>query len=97
MELKKKRKVNKALTDSYHNNPCVVCGSRYGTHGHHMKTKGSGGDDIVENLISLCFNHHCEIGQIGIKKFIKKYPWVEKIFREKGWEIIMGKWKRGIQ
>ena len=27
-------------------------------HPHHMKTRGSGGDDSAENIISLCPYHH---------------------------------------
>jgi 5-methylcytosine-specific restriction endonuclease McrA len=27
---------------------------------HHIQTRGSGGDDAVENLITLCRKHHSE-------------------------------------
>jgi len=39
----------------------------------HVKTKGSGGDDVPENLMPLCRFHHVEKGTIGVKTFIKKY------------------------
>lgn len=29
-------------------------------HPHHMQTRGAGGDDVVENIISLCPRHHDE-------------------------------------
>jgi hypothetical protein len=29
-----------------------------GAHGHHIDTRGSGGDDTKENLITLCPRHH---------------------------------------
>ena len=33
---------------------CEYCGCLGTVHVHHIKTKGSGGHDIPENLISLC-------------------------------------------
>ena len=29
-----------------------------GLDAHHIDTRGSGGDDVVENLITLCRKHH---------------------------------------
>ena len=34
---------------------------------HHIKTKGSGGDDTRENLITLCRKHHNEAQERKIK------------------------------
>ena len=33
-------------------------GCSNGLDAHHIKTKGSGGDDTKENLITLCRRHH---------------------------------------
>ncbi len=47
---------------------------------HHIKTRGSGGKD-KDNLISLCWEHHRQVEQIGVKKFIQEYPWVRGDFK----------------
>lgn len=45
---------------------CCMYGLFYGgecagvLHPHHIKSKGSGGDDDVKNLITLCAKHHDE-------------------------------------
>lgn len=39
---------------------CEVCGAQAHGEPHHIKTKGSGGHDIRENLIQLCWSCHYE-------------------------------------
>ena len=36
---------------------CEICGQAARRFPHHLKTRGAGGDDIPENLISLCMIH----------------------------------------
>ena len=72
---KVKRIVDKPLTRRFAQMPCSI---GYVTHmrpiaGHHIKTKGSGGDDVDDNLISLCASHHAEIHSMGIKAFLDAY------------------------
>lgn len=43
------------------------------TEPHHVKTRGAGGDDTIENLMPLCHYHHDEVGRLGRQSFIKKY------------------------
>ena len=38
-----------------------------GLDGHHIKTRGSGGDDVLENIISLCRMHHDMAGAYKIE------------------------------
>lgn len=45
-------KDKKAIAKKSH--VCQFCGKAGVTHSHHIKTKGSGGDDKEENLIELC-------------------------------------------
>lgn len=45
-------KDKKAITKKDH--ICKYCGKAGVTHSHHIKTKGSGGNDTEENLIELC-------------------------------------------
>lgn len=47
---------------------CQICGKKTSTEKHHKKSKGSGGDDIEENLIEVCRICHTKIhtGEIKI-------------------------------
>lgn len=38
---------------------CIVCGDQP-VDPHHIKTKGSGGDDAPSNIMPLCREHHCD-------------------------------------
>lgn len=42
------------------NNKCFVCGYKNFLDIHHIKHKSDGGQDIIENVIVLCSNHHKE-------------------------------------
>jgi hypothetical protein len=56
--------------------PCAVCGRRPPNDPHHLKSRGAGGGDEPENLLSLCREHHTEMHKIGALTFLKKYPHV---------------------
>jgi len=51
---------------------CEVCGSPW-IHVHHIRSRGAGGDDEAENLMSLCPEHHTEYHTIGGRAFGQKY------------------------
>ncbi len=70
---KPKRIVDRKLLDSYQGKPCAICGKTDGTVAHHVKTRGSGGGDVRENLAVLCGQHHNEIHARGTETFKKKY------------------------
>jgi 5-methylcytosine-specific restriction endonuclease McrA len=40
---------------------CFMCGKRGQTEHHHIKSKGSGGNDIESNLIEVCRICHTKI------------------------------------
>lgn len=52
---------------------CQVCGRWGVVHVHHIKTRGSGGGDVPENLISLCYECHTKAhaGKLS-KEFLKE-------------------------
>jgi hypothetical protein len=83
--MKKKRIVDKALTDFIKTLPCMACGRTSNIHAHHVTTRGAGGHDTPENLSPLCATHHTEIHKIGVVKFFTKYPmfktWLQKAER----------------
>ena len=52
---------------------CKLCGKCGQTEKHHIKSKGSGGDDSEENLIEVCRMCHTKIhtGEIRKKDILK--------------------------
>lgn len=76
---------NHDLCESYRKMPCIVCGSYNLVSGHHLRTRGSGGLDIKENLIPLCLNHHTEVHQISLTRFCQKYSAVKWYIVSNGW------------
>jgi len=78
-----KRNIELAL--KYRNMLCEVCGS-IKANGHHIKSFGSSQIDEDWNMIALCFNCHRQIHDIGLVRFVKRYPKIKNILKEKGWE-----------
>ncbi len=92
-----KRKRDKNLAAYFRSKPCTVCGIEDNTiSGDHIKTFGSGGECCHENMWSLCFKHHREKEDNGLTVFTNKYPHLELILKQKGWEFdeFSGKWIR---
>ena len=81
-----KRKRNKELAEYYAKRPCDVCGSRNFVSGHHVKSFASGGACSPDNLISLCFEHHRQIHDIGNTKFADRHIRFKQWLISNGWE-----------
>ena len=47
---------------------CQLCGKGPPSDAHHIKTRGSGGGDELENLIAACRSCHTRIHMEGLKK-----------------------------
>lgn len=64
---KQKRIQNKKLLKDK-KGKCKICGKTGATEKHHIKTKGSGGNDTEDNLIEVCRICHTKIhtGEIKI-------------------------------
>lgn len=69
---KNKRIVNKKLLKDK-KGVCELCGKKGQTEKHHIKTKGSGGNDTKDNLIEICRVCHTKIHQGEIKINRKEY------------------------
>lgn len=54
-------------------NSCVICGAFEQLHIHHIKTRGSGGDDSYHNLITLCHQCHTEKAHGKHSKYYRKF------------------------
>lgn len=79
------------MLDKVRNLNCVVCG-KAGSDPHHIKTRGAGGGDLEENLVSLCRLHHSQIHLYGLSKMVSLHPNFEYFLKEKGWEVDQGRW-----
>lgn len=69
---KPKRIRDPELLAEVRGSPCCVCG-RYAEPAH-VKSRGSGGDDVPENIVPLCRIHHTIQHAMGWKRFKEKYP-----------------------
>lgn len=65
---KNKRIVNKKLINKKKHNCEYCCKKNCYTNTHHIKSKGSGGNDTEENLIELCGDCHRKVHDGTIKK-----------------------------
>jgi hypothetical protein len=75
MFIKRKRVIDKKLMASFKDKTCLINDKNClgDVCAHHLKSQGSGGDDIIENLIPVCIFHHNEIHMIGSYTFKRKY------------------------
>lgn len=70
---KAKRLENKENIIFIQSFPCMVCKKSAPSEAHHWKSKGSGGSDHLNNLLSCCRLCHVEFHTIGAKSFWSKY------------------------
>lgn len=78
---KRRRLVDNEAMQEARERPCAVCGARAPSDPHHLKSRGSGGGDEPDNLLSLCRRHHTEVHQIGGITFLNKYPHIRAIMK----------------
>jgi len=95
---KKRRIVDPVLLKLVGSLPCVACGYDK-SDAAHIRSKGSGGDDVIDNLLSLCRNchqvQHSSTAYIaGWDRLLSMYPHLVPILRDKGWELCGKKMRR---
>lgn len=83
---KDKRVQDRAMLDESHKARCIVCG-RQGCDPAHVKSKGSGGDDVWWNRLHYCRVHHTEQHSKGHAYMMDKYPVVKRVMESMGWYI----------
>jgi hypothetical protein len=84
--MKSKRIVNTALINVIKRGSCVICRSP-NPDAHHVKSKKSGGDDVINNLMPLCRVHHIEVHKIGLSRFSDKYDNAQAWLVSYEWEF----------
>ena len=91
---KHKRIVDKDLLALYRRHPCLLCKTTQGVVAHHIKTKGSGGPDVLWNLIPLCPRHHDEVHRKGLKDFTNRYGPAKAWLLFWGWsfDVVADQW-----
>lgn len=76
---------DKKLLKAVREKGCLICGRISDT--AHIKSRGSGGHDSVDNLLPLCRDHHREQHSKGWNYFVQKYEVIKDVLLEKGWEM----------
>ena len=69
---KSKRIVDKDMIKYVMQKPCLCCG-KVPSVAHHVKTRGAGGGDTLDNLMPLCWMHHGQLHYEGYAKMIDKH------------------------
>jgi len=83
---KPSRVKNRMLLDTYHRLACSTgCGVL--SDPAHIKSRGAGGGDVVENVMPLCREHHTEQHSLGWKRFSQRYILVAVALKERGWSF----------
>ena len=87
--MKNKRIKDRKMLNRYHTMSCWACG-KVGCDPAHIKSRGARGDDIPENVMALCRDHHNEQGRVGIITFLFKYDMIWQRLVTMGWEMLPG-------
>lgn len=85
--MKKKRDTEVAASIKKENS-CLCCGSFYQVEGHHVKSFGSGGPCLPENMAPVCRVHHGRWHNKGSVWMADTWPRVRKWLISNGWEIV---------
>ena len=64
---------------------CVLCGKKADK--AHIRSKGAGGGNGLDDIIPLCREMHAEQQRSGGSAMIKKYPKLKEELSVRGWEI----------
>lgn len=83
---KPRRIVDEGLLEEVRRLPCAVCG-RGPVDPAHIKSRGAGGPDTLENLLPLCRSHHTQHHRIGWVRFCDINPKAHRALVARGWEF----------
>lgn len=71
---KNKRIKDRKLLQEIRGQECAVKGCFRKGMPAHIRSVGAGGDDVPENLVPLCADHHIRQHAMGWKVFKEKHP-----------------------
>jgi hypothetical protein len=93
--VKPKRIVDRELLETVRNLPCMACGIQPAGHAHHVDSRGAGGDDVFDNLMSLCPTHHAQWHQKGPGYMMDHYESVTTWLEIAGRHDVIARAERG--
>lgn len=88
---KPKRIEDRKLLDRKRLEPCSACGleDEERVDPHHLNTVGASGDDLDENVIPLCSEHHTYLHARGLIDTVLKFKGVlEWLYKNKRLDLI---------
>lgn len=90
----KKEKKNDANLDLVRAMPCAACGKPGPSDPDHIKTRGAGGIDAMDNLWPLCRWCHTFRHKQGLQELIRRFPVAKKELLKRGWyfDEVFRKW-----
>jgi hypothetical protein len=93
-----KRKIDLDLLEIFRRRPCDSCGRgssiEYPSHPAHIKSRGSGGNDEEENLLSFCAKCHHNQHLMGWHKFVGSNLKLIETLDKKGWTLLNKRMRR---
>lgn len=96
---KTKRIVDEKLLKRVRARPCDACGKcstkEYPNQACHIRSKGAFGDDIENNLLTMCPLCHHNQHLFGWKRFLSENEFLRQKLAQKGWRI--GNYNKLIQ
>lgn len=93
---KSNRVKNPKLLEAVRKQPCLICKKIGSCDPHHIKSVGSGGSDVEDNLIPLCREHHTDIHKLGLNRMAAKFSSLSIWLSKNGWEFnpTINKWRK---
>lgn len=85
---KRKRKINEDVLQQVRDMRCLVCNTTP-CDPCHIRSRGAGGDDDLNNLMPLCRACHRLQHAVGLVRFARTHGAVKDALWAKGWEIAM--------
>ena len=64
---------------------CYVCGRDFRLHVHHIHPIRTGGNDSMDNLVTLCSGCHCSIESGDVSKAV--FSCVKRALRQRVWKF----------
>lgn len=93
--IKKIRDRDEKFLEAMRELPCLGCGSIGPSEIHHLRSRGSGGDDSAWNVVPLDRKCHQKIHSLGLSTFLESHNALKDWMLSMGWyyEKNRNKWR----